>query len=156
MGFMNQIVFPNHLMKSCYQFNSRVSITEGTHHDSIWYATQRFSAMMATVNGSGISIPNRWIERGCPQSWMLKSSRWQLRAGIDAISRKNFLLFSFQNFFQAKWYSLKQFSFIYFLISWTTWSICGISKIKNAMIPITKIPVMTVARVSFVINYFHT
>ena len=57
-------------------------------------------------------------------------------------------------FFQAKWCSLKQFSFIYFLISWTTRSICGISKIKNAMIPITKIPVMTVATVSFVINYF--
>ena len=111
---------------------------------------------MATVNGSGISIPNRWIERGCPQSWMLKSSRWQLRAGIDAFSRKNFLLFSFQNFFQAKWWYLKQFLFIYFLISWTTRSICGISQIKNAMIPITKIPVMTVARVSFVINYFHT
>ena len=110
---------------------------------------------MATVKGSGINIPIRWIERGCPQSWMLKSSRWQLRAGIDAISRKNFLLFSFQNCFQAKWCSLKQFSFIYFLISWTTRSICGISQIKNAMIPITKIPVMTVARVSFVINYFH-
>ena len=53
---------------------------------------------MATVNGSGISIPNQWIERGCPQSWMPKSSRWQLRASIDATSRKNFLLFSFQNF----------------------------------------------------------
>ena len=59
-------------------------------------------------------------------------------------------------FFQAKWYSSNQFSFIYFLISWTTSSICGISQIKNAMIPITKIPVMTVARVSFVINYFQT
>ena len=57
---------------------------------------------MATVNGSGISIPNRWIERGCPQSWMLKSSRWQLRASIDATSRKNFLLFSFQIFFSSE------------------------------------------------------
>jgi len=57
---------------------------------------------MATVNGSGISIPNRWIERGCPQSWMLKSSRWQLRASIDATSRYNFLLFSFQNFFSSE------------------------------------------------------
>ena len=52
---------------------------------------------MATVNGSGINIPIRWIERGCPQSWMLKSSRWQLRAGIDVFSRKK-ILFSFQNF----------------------------------------------------------
>ena len=33
---------------------------------------------------------------------------------------------------------------------------CGISQIKNAMIPITKIAVMTVARVSFFIKYFHT
>ena len=57
---------------------------------------------MATVNGSGISIPNRWIGRGCPQSWMLKSSRWQLRASIDATSRYNFLLFSFQNFFSSE------------------------------------------------------
>ena len=111
---------------------------------------------MATVKGSGINIPIRWIERGCPQSWMRKSSRWQLREGIDVFSRKNFLLFSFQIFFSTKWCSLKQFSFIYFLISWTTRSICGISQIKNPMIPITKIPVMTVARVSFVINYFQT
>ena len=57
---------------------------------------------MATVNGSGISIPNRWIEWGCPPSWMLKSSRWQLRASIDATSRYNFLLFSFQNFFLSE------------------------------------------------------
>ena len=69
---------------------------------------------------------------------------------------KIFFCFHFRFFFQAKWCSLKQFSFIYFLISWTTRSICGISQIKNAMIPITKIPVMTVARVSFVINYFQT
>ena len=53
---------------------------------------------MATVKGSGINIPIRWIERGCPQSWMPKNLRWQLRAGIDATSRYNFLLFSFQNF----------------------------------------------------------
>ena len=57
---------------------------------------------MATVKGSGINIPIRWIERGCPQSWMLKSSRWQLREGIDAFSRYNFLLFSFQNFFSIE------------------------------------------------------
>ena len=57
---------------------------------------------MATVNGSGISIPNRWIERGCPQSWMPKSSRRQLRASIDATSRYKFLLFSFQNFFSSE------------------------------------------------------
>ena len=68
---------------------------------------------------------------------------------------KIFFCFHFR-IYQAKWWSLKQFSFIYFLISWTTRSICGISQIKNPMIPITKIPVMTVARVSFVINYFQT
>ena len=67
-----------------------------------------------------------------------------------------FFCFHFRFFFQAKWCSLKQFSFIYFLISWTTRSICGISQIKNAMIPITKIPVMTEATGSFVINYFQT
>ena len=57
---------------------------------------------METVNGSGISIPNRWNGRGCPQSWMLKSSRWQLRASIDATYWYNFLLFSFQNFFSSE------------------------------------------------------